>query len=513
MTQIQDTPVFDLAIIGGGVNGCGVARDAAGRGASVVLFEKGDLASATSSASTKLIHGGLRYLEQYEFRLVHEALSERAVLARIAPHMVTPLRFILPHHKGLRPRWLLRIGLFLYDHLGWRGGLKGTESIDLATDPVGAPLKDEFRYGFAYSDCWTDDARLVTLNAMSARELGADIRVRTRVTEARREHGLWRIESEDADGAKRPVFARALVNATGPWVNDTLGLAAAKPPHGVRLVQGSHIVTEKLFDHDKAYIFQNGDGRVIFAIPYREEFTLIGTTDQDWTQPLDRITASEEEIAYLCSAASEYFKAPVEPGQVVWSYSGVRALADEGKEAAQEASRDYVLTLDAPAGEAALLSVYGGKITTYRRLAESAMEKLKAHLPAARKPAWTGTKSLPGGNLGKGGLAKLAADLNTQYPELPPPLLKRLAFSYGSRAKALLGEARTMEDLGEVFAADLTQREVDLLVAQEWAQTAEDILWRRSKIGLHASSDQTARLEAYLAGGRNTAPFREAALR
>ena len=371
--------------------------------------------------------------------------------------MVTPLRFILPHHKGLRPRWMLRIGLFLYDHLGKRGGLKGTESIDLTNDPVGAPLKDEFHHGFAYSDCWTDDARMVTLNAMSARDLGADIRVRTRVTEARREGGLWRIESEGPNGAAPTLFAHTLVNATGPWVNDTLGLAAAKPPHGVRLVQGSHIVTTKLFDHDKAYIFQNGDGRVIFAIPYQNEFTLIGTTDQDWTGPLDRITASADEIAYLCAAVSEYFKAPVTPDQVVWSYSGVRALADEGKAAAQQASRDYVLTLDAPSGQAPLLSVYGGKITTYRRLAESAMEKLKSHLAAARKPKWTGSKPLPGGNLGEGGVPELMSGLTAQYPDLPRALIRRLAFSYGSRTRSLLGEARWMADLGEVFAVNLTR--------------------------------------------------------
>ncbi len=489
---------FDLAVIGGGVNGCGIARDAAGRGASVILFEMGDLASATSSASTKLIHGGLRYLEQYEFRLVHEALSERAVLAEIAPHIVHPLRFVLPHHKGLRPRWMLRIGLFLYDHLGRRGGLKSAESLDLTKGPIGAPLKPEFHHGFAYSDCWTDDARMVTLNAMSARELGAEIRVRTRVIEARRENGVWRIESEGAGGAPNTVFARALANATGPWVNDTLGLAAAKPPHGVRLVQGSHIVTRKLFDHDQAYIFQNGDGRVIFAIPYQGEFTLIGTTDQDWTGPLDRITASEEEIAYLCSAVSEYFEAPVRPDQVVWSYSGVRALADEGKAAAQQASRDYVLTLDVAQGDAPLLSVYGGKITTYRRLAESAMEKLKPHLAAARKPAWTGTRPLPGGDLGEGGVAGLMATLASAHPWLESALLRRLALSYGSQTAALLGDSGSMDDLGEVFSGDLTVREVDYLIAEEWAQTAEDILWRRSKIGLRASAEQTARLEAYM---------------
>ncbi len=510
MATTPKTPVFDMAIIGGGVNGCGIARDAAGRGASVVLFEKNDLASATSSASTKLIHGGLRYLEQYAFRLVHEALSERAVLARIAPHMVTPLRFILPHHKGLRPRWMLRIGLFLYDHLGERGALKPTQSVDLHKDPVGAPLKDEFRHGFAYSDCWTDDARMVTLNAMSARDLGADIRVRTRVNQARREGDLWRIESETADGARSTVLARTLVNATGPWVNDTLGLAAEAPPHGVRLVQGSHIVTTKLFDHDKAYIFQNGDGRVIFAIPYQNDFTLIGTTDQDWTAPLDRITASEDEIAYLCAAVSEYFKTPVTPRQVVWSYSGVRALADEGKEAAQEASRDYVLTLEAPNGEAVLLSVYGGKITTYRRLAESAMDRLKPHLAAAREPVWTGASPLPGGDIGKEGMTRFLASLVADYASMPPALLKRLAFSYGTRAREMLGAAAGIEDLGEVFAADLTQREVDMLMAAEWAQTADDVLWRRTKIGLHASQTQAARLEAYMASARNTAPFRKA---
>lgn len=502
---------FDLAIIGGGVNGCGIARDAAGRGASVVLFEKGDLASATSSASTKLIHGGLRYLEQYEFRLVHEALNERAVLARIAPHMVTPLRFILAHHKGLRPRWMLRIGLFLYDNLGKRGGLKGTESVDLTTDPVGAPLKEAFRHGFAYSDCWTDDARMVVLNAMSARDLGADIRVRTRVTDVQRENGLWRVESETATGERSTIFARALVNATGPWVNETLGLAAATPPHGVRLVKGSHIVTTKLFDHDKAYIFQNGDGRVIFAIPYQEAFTLIGTTDQDWSGPLDRITASPAEIAYLCAAASEYFKSPVTPEQVVWTYSGVRALADEGKETAQEASRDYVLTLQAPAGEAPLLSVYGGKITTFRRLAESAMDKLKPHMPAARKPAWTGSAPLPGGDIGSGGLEGLQQDLAARYPDMPASLLRRLAFGYGARARVLLGESRTIDDLGQVFAGDLTEREVDLLVNEEWAQTAEDILWRRTKTGLHATPAQVDHLNAYLARKSNAAAFRKTA--
>ena len=490
--------IFDIAVIGGGVNGCGVARDAAGRGLKVVLFERGDLAGATSSASTKLILGGLRYLEQYAFRLVGEALNERAVLRRIAPHLVHPLKFILPHHKGLRPRWMLRIGLFLYDHLGDRGGLPSARSLDLAEGPEGAPLKPQYRRGFSYSDCRTDDARLVATNAVGARELGADIRTHTEVASARREDGLWRIETRDG----QTVRARALVNAAGPWVNAALALTGLNAPHGVRLVKGSHIAVPKLYDHDAAYIFQNGDGRVAFAIPYRDDFTLIGTTDIEVEAPGDKalgdkVEASPDEIAYLCQAVSDYFRTPVTPDQVVWTYAGVRALADEGGGAAQSATRDYVITLDVHPGQAPLVSVYGGKITTYRRLAEGVLDRLKPHLPAVG-PAWTAKSPLPGGDLGPGGFDGLLSALAADCPWLSADHRRRLALAYGSRARAVLGDAKAMTDLGEVFTGDLTAREVDYLVDQEWARTAEDVLWRRTKLGLHAAPEQAARLDEYI---------------
>jgi glycerol-3-phosphate dehydrogenase len=485
--------IFDIAVIGGGVNGCGVARDAAGRGLKVVLFERGDLAGATSSASTKLIHGGLRYLEQYAFRLVGEALNERAILRRIAPHLVHPLTFILPHHRGLRPRWMLRIGLFLYDHLGERGGLPSARSLDLTRGPEGAPLKPQYRRGFAYSDCWTDDARLVVTNAVGARELGADIRTHTEVVSARREEGLWRIETSNGETTR----ARALVNAAGPWVNAALALTGMNAPHGVRLVKGSHIATPKLYDHDAAYLFQNGDGRVVFAIPYRDDFTLIGTTDVEMTSPEDEVEASPDEIAYLCRAVSDYFKTPVTPDQVVWTYAGVRALADEGSGSAQSATRDYVLTLDAYPEQAPLVSVYGGKITTYRRLAEGVMDKLKPHLQGV-EPAWTANIPLPGGDLGAGGFEGLLSALAADYRWLSAGLLHRLATAYGSRARRVLGDAKASADLGEVFTGDLTAREVDYLVEQEWARSAEDVLWRRTKLGLNATPEQAARLDAYL---------------
>ncbi len=492
---MAEDQTYDIAIIGGGVNGCGVARDAAGRGLKVVLFERGDLAGATSSASTKLIHGGLRYLEQYAFRLVREALNERTVLARIAPHLVSPLRFVLPHHKGLRPRWILRIGLFLYDHLGDRGGLPSARSLDLASLPEGHPLKPEYRHGFSYYDGWTDDARMVVANAIDAREHGAEIRTRTAVRTARREDGRWRVEDERGG----VVHARALVNAAGPWVNETLALTGLNAPHGVRLVQGSHIVVRKLYDHPAAYILQNGDGRVVFAIPYRRDFTLIGTTDLELKSPDDRVEATPAEIDYLCHAVSDYFRTPVTPDQVVWTYAGIRALADEGGGAAQEATRDYVLTLDADNGQPPLLSIYGGKITTHRRLAEGVMEKLAPYLPNPGAP-WTATRPLPGGEF-TGDLSTLVATLVSEYPKLDG-FVRRLALAYGARVRALFAEAREPQDLGEVFTADLTQREVDYLMDQEWAQTAEDVLWRRTKLGLYATPEQVERLEAYMSGRR-----------
>jgi glycerol-3-phosphate dehydrogenase len=491
---------FDLAIIGGGVNGCGIARDAAGRGAKAVLFEKGDLAGATSSASTKLIHGGLRYLEFYEFRLVHEALAERAVLWRISPHLTRPLRFVLPHHDGLRPRWMLRLGLFLYDNLGRRGGLKGAESLDLRKDIAGKPLKSQYKNGFIYSDCQTDDARLVLLNAMDAAARGTDIRVRTTVVSATREADRWVILSRDETGAETTTTARVLVNAAGPWVNAVLDLAATDQPSGVRLVQGSHIVTKKLYDHDRAYIFQNPDQRIVFAIPWEGEFTMIGTTDRDYKGDPESIEASPEEIDYLCAAVDDYFERSVTREDVVWSWSGVRALVDDGASEARQATRDYVLSLDASEGRAPVLSVYGGKITTYRRLAEAALKKLGPHLPAARAGSWTGKTPLPGGDFPRTGFDVLVGEIIEAHPYLAPAHARRLAHAYGTRTYEVLKGAQGFNDLGEVFCADLTAREVDYLMDHEWARTAEDVLKRRSKMVLHAKEADAARLERYMAG-------------
>ncbi len=489
---------YDLAIIGGGVNGCGIARDAAGRGVSVVLFEQGDFAGATSSASTKLIHGGLRYLEQYEFRLVHEALAEREVLWSIAPHIIRPLRFVLPHHAGLRPAWLLRLGLFLYDHLGGRKLLPATRTLDLARDPAGRPLRDDFRRAFEYSDCWVEDSRLVVLNALDAAERGADIRRGARVVSARREPEFWRLEVEE-DGVRHAVHARALVNAAGPWVHEVLAhVVSANSPANVRLVQGSHIVVPRLYEHDRAYIFQNADGRIIFAIPYEHDFTLIGTTDRDFGSTPSKPVASAEEIAYLCAAASEYFKAPVTPDQVVWTYSGVRPLYDDGASKAQEATRDYVLELDDADGRVPALSVFGGKITTYRRLAEHAMQKLAPYLPAAAKASWTGTAPLPGGDFGVADQPRVVAQLLRAHPWLDERLARRLVVAYGTRAMRILDGARAAADLGRVFGADLTEAEVTYLMREEWARTAEDVLWRRSKLGLRFAPEQTAALDVFM---------------
>jgi glycerol-3-phosphate dehydrogenase len=497
---VQQVRTFDLAVIGGGINGCGIARDAAGRGASVVLFEQNDFAGGTSSASTKLIHGGLRYLEHYKFRLVREALLEREVIWRVAPHIVWPLRFVLPHHTGLRPSWLLRLGLFLYDNLGGRERLPGTRVLDLTRDPAGKPLKPLFKQGFEYSDCWVEDSRLVVLNARDAAERGADIRPRTRVVGATRANGLWQVTVETAGtGVRETVAAKVLVNAAGPWVGEVLsGVVRANAPAGVRLVQGSHIVVRKLYDHDRCYIFQNADNRIIFAIPYERDFTLIGTTDLDYKGDPASVSASEEEIAYLCAAASEYFEKPVAREDVVWTYSGVRPLYDDGASKAQEATRDYVLSLDAPAGEAPLLSVFGGKITTYRRLAEAALDKLKDALPMARQPSWTGRLPLPGGDFPVDGYDALVAETLRSHPYLETTLAQRLVRAYGTRVRQLLDGARRLEDLGRNFGAGLTEREVDYLMQAEWATRAEDVIWRRSKLGLRLSPEQKAALDEYM---------------
>jgi glycerol-3-phosphate dehydrogenase len=490
---------FDIAIIGGGINGAGIARDAAGRGFSVFLCEQGDLGSATSSASTKLIHGGLRYLEHYEFRLVREALMEREVLWAIAPHIIWPLRFVLPHHKGLRPAWLLRLGLFLYDHLGGRRLLPATRALDLRRDPAGAMLKPEFTRGFEYSDCWVEDSRLVVLNARDAADRGAEIAPRTRCLSAERTKGGWALVVQDRiGGAARTVHARALVNAAGPWVGEVLGsVVRANAPASVRLVQGSHIVVPRLYEHDRCYIFQNGDGRICFAIPYEGEFTLIGTTDQDFTGDPATVRASAGEIAYLCAGASEYFRTPVTPDMVVWTYSGIRPLYDDGASAAQAATRDYVLKLDAPAGQGALLNIFGGKITTYRRLAESALAELAPHLPArAGLPAgWTGRTALPGGDFPATGFAETLRAAAARYPFLPPALLRRLLRAYGTRIDVLLAGCRGMADLGRVWPAGLSEAELRYLVGHEWVRTAEDAVWRRTKLGLRLSAAELAEVE------------------
>ncbi|MFN3516288.1 MAG: glycerol-3-phosphate dehydrogenase [Novosphingobium sp.] len=479
---------FDLAVIGGGVNGAGIARDAAGRGAKVLLLEAGDLAQGTSSASTKLIHGGLRYLEHYEFGLVRESLIEREALWAIAPHIIHPMRFVLPYVDGLRPRWLLRLGLFLYDHIGGRRRLPATRTVDLRRHAAGGPLKGGFSTGFEYSDGWVDDARLVVLNAKSAEAKGASVRPRTRVTSARREGGLWRIEA-----GNETFHARALVNAAGPRVLEVEGLIGETPDHAMRLVRGSHIVVPRLFDHPYAYFFQLPDGRIFFAIPYERHFTLIGTTDVDHDRSLDQVEASAEEIAYLCEGASRYFAKAITPADVVWTYSGVRPLVSDGSDKPEAATRGYRLDLSGEAMGAPLLSVYGGKITTYRHLAEEAVDLLAPRLPALTGQAWTRREALPGGDFAIDGLDALIAGYARDYPFLSAEDAERIARAYGTRARLWLGK-----DQGRDFGGGLRQAEVDYLVAEEWAVSAEDVLWRRTKLGLRLSAEQVAGLQDYL---------------
>ena len=494
--------IYDIAVIGGGINGCGIARDAAGRGLDVLLCEMDDLGGATSAASTKLIHGGLRYLEHREFRLVRHALAEREVLWRMAPHIIWPLRFVLPHRPGLRPAWLLRLGLFIYDHLGGRRLLPGTRTLRLVSDPAGAPLRDVSARGFEYSDCWVQDNRLVVLNAADAAARGADVRVRTACRAARRADGLWHLELEDmASGARAHVSARALVNAAGPWTDAVLaGVLGRTGRAATRLVQGSHIVVPKLFDHDRCYIFQNPDGRIVFAIPYEDDFTLIGTTDRDYTGEPGEVRATAEEIAYLCAAASSYFTTSVVPADVVWTYSGVRALFNDGASAAQETTRDYVLAVDGGNGEAPLLSVFGGKITTYRCLAEDALGKLAALNPAiGRNAGWTARSTLPGGAFPPGGAAALSEELRRAYPFLDARRARRLVHHYGTATRAMLGARRTAAECGRDFGGDLTEAEVSYLMAHEFARTAADVAWRRTKSGLRMTQAQVAALDDWMA--------------
>lgn len=486
---------FDIVVIGGGINGCGIARDAAGRGFSVLLAEKGDLAGGTSSASTKLIHGGLRYLEFYEFALVREALKEREVLWAMAPHIIWPMRFVLPESHDSRPGWLLRFGLFLYDHIGGRKLLPPTRTLDLRKDIAGAALKPSMTKGFEYSDCWVMDARLVVLNARDAAARGAEILTHTEVMRLERRDGGFIVTLKDGvSGSMHDVRARLVVNAAGPWVDHVLNRVADEAPrHHVRLVQGSHIVVRQIYRHDRCYIFQNRDGRVVFAIPYENDFTLIGTTDRDFRGDPASVTASEEEKDYLCAAASEYFRLPVTRDQIVWCYSGVRPLFDDGASKAQETTREYVLQLEGDAKTGALLNVFGGKITTYRHLAEGALAKIE-HILGARGPAWTRGSTLPGGDFPVDGIDALVTSLRTRAMKVPPATIRRLARAYGTEARTILADG----DLGPLFGADLGQREVEFLVAKEWARSADDILWRRSKLGLRFSSEGVAALTRYL---------------
>ena len=513
---MKPNDIYDLVIIGGGINGTGIARDAAGRGLKVLLAESHDLASATSSASTKLIHGGLRYLEYFEFRLVSEALAEREVLLSIAPHIVWPLEFVLPHERHLRPAWMIRAGLFLYDHLGARAfGLGASRSslpksrgVKLAADGYGAGLKPEFEKGFVYFDCWVDDARLVVLNARSAAQHGATILTRTRCTGARREKGVWVVALEGA-GVTRSVTARALVNATGPWVKSLLDheLALASPGK-VRLVKGSHIVVPRIHDKRHAYLLQNPDRRIVFLIPYEREFTLVGTTDVPVSEREDRPGISAAETAYLCESASRYTGRAVRPEAVVWSYSGVRPLYDDGSADASAVTRDYHLMLDAAGegqgGGAPLVSVFGGKITTYRKLAEQVLDKLSPWF--ARGRPWTHAEPLPGGEFGDTDFDGLLADTKRRYPGLLVQWLARLLRRHGVLAAEILADARTEADLGENFGGGLYEAEVRYLIANEWARDAADVLWRRTKCGLHMSEAQRERVAQFMHGaGRSEA--------
>ena len=482
---------YDLLIIGGGINGTAIARDAAGRGLKVLLCERDDLAGHTSSASTKLIHGGLRYLEYYEFNLVRHALKEREVMLRAAPHIIWPMRFVLPYDKGLRPAWMLRTGLFLYDHIGGREMLPGSKSLKLDKAPHLGVLESRFKTGFEYSDCWVDDARLVVLYAIDAAHRGADIRTRTEVLSVKTTDRGYSAEIKQ-NGKIETIHAKGVVNAAGPWVDEVLGkIKPSDNEQSLRLVTGSHIVTKKLFDGDHAYLFQNADNRVIFAIPYERDYTLIGTTDKPYDLSEGPVKISEEEISYLCEAASEYFENDISPADVVWTYAGVRPLYDDKKADASAVTRDYVLDIEELSDEAPFMSVYGGKITTSRRLGEHAMHKLADYFENAGSN-WTESALLPGGDLYDADFDRFFNDMQKRYPALNEDLLTRLCHAYGTRITLILGDGKTQPDLGQNFGAGLYEIEAKYLINHEWATSAEDILWRRSKLGLHMTKDQRA---------------------
>ncbi|OUS08132.1 glycerol-3-phosphate dehydrogenase [Rhodobacterales bacterium 52_120_T64] len=528
MAQAEtNTEICDLFVIGGGINGCGIARDSAGRGLSVTLAEMGDLASATSSASTKLFHGGLRYLEYFEVRLVREALKERETLLRAMPHISWPMRFVLPYHKdmrfegdtptskilslvmpwmrGRRPAWLIRFGLFLYDNLGGRKILPGTTTVDLRNDAAGAPLRDKFEKAYEYSDCWIEDARLVVLNARDAEKRGAKIMTRTKVVSADRVDDIWHVTVKNCNTGETNLHkARMLVNAGGPWVESIIrNTAKVASTESVRLVRGSHIVTRKLFDHDKCYFFQGEDGRIIFAIPYETDFTLIGTTDSDHSDLTTKPVCTDEEVEYLRLFASKYFKTPIKKDDVVWSYSGVRPLYDDGASTATAATRDYVLSVDKDGG-APLLNVFGGKITTYRKLAESALAKITPFFPGV-SGTWTAGVPLPGGDFPVDGVANLIEELKANHNFLDEFWARRLIKAYGTEATEVLANAKTSADLGQTFGATLTAKEVTWLIEREYARTADDVVWRRSKLGLRMSNDEIEALDNWMESVLNNA--------
>ena len=521
--QVPDkAKAIDLFIIGGGVNGCGIARDAVGRGLSVTLAEMADLGGATSSASTKLFHGGLRYLEYFEVRLVREALIERETLLRAMPHISWPMRFVLPYHKdmrfegetsvsqllkyimpwmkGRRPAWLIRLGLFLYDHLGGRKILPATSTVNLSTDLVGKPLQDKYKKAFEYSDCWVQDSRLVVLNARDAAQRGAVIKTRTKVVSVTRNGKLWHIElKHDGQDEHQTITAKAIVNASGPWIADVIKNVAKIDTHeGVRLVRGSHIVVKKLFEHDKPYFLQGSDGRIVFAIPYENDFTLIGTTDHDYKGALDQVSCTDEEAEYLCNFVSNYFSKPVLRQDIIWSYSGVRPLYADGAKSATAATRDYVLSLNlSDDGAAPLLNIFGGKITTYRRLAESALEKLSPYFPNMSEK-WTAGIALPGGDFLVDQVDDLIEKLQLKYNFLDEGWASRLIKTYGTEAMDILGTATNIRQLGVDFGASLTEAEVVWLIKNEYVYTAQDILWRRTKLGLKLDEAQQKTLQNWI---------------
>lgn len=508
MPQTSETTdeISDLLIIGGGINGVGIARDAAGRGHKVVLVEQADLAGATSSSSTKLIHGGLRYLESFDFRLVREALIERERLLAMAPHIIHPMQFVLPHVAGLRPRWEIRLGLLLYDHIGGRKRLPASRGVRLNASGLGRALRPGIEHGFVYSDCSVDDARLVVLNAMDAAQRGASIRTRTKFLGATLDNGRWRAELQREDTRVRTtVSARAIVNAAGPWVEDVLRhVPGSHNRTQIRLVKGSHIVVPRLYDGRHAFLLQHPDGRVVFTIPYQDQFTLIGTTDVPYHGDPATVAIDAEETSYLCETVNRYFAQPITPTDVRWSYAGVRPLTDDDAASASKVSRDYKLELTEAAAQPALLTVFGGKITTYRRLAELALQKLQPFIGGA-KQGWTDQATLPGGDLPRADFEAFLVGVRQRWPLLPESLTRRLALAYGTRISDIIGAARSIDDLGTQFGAGLTQAELDYLRTHEWARTAEDVLWRRSKLGLLMSTAEQTALASHLGQTRHEA--------